>query len=345
MKRYVLLNLLVCFWMFPVFSQLNTEGIERLSLDSVTHISRIAFGSCNHQDLPQEMWLNVIENQPDLWIWLGDNIYGDTKDPQVLADKYHKQLRKPNYQRLLSRVPVIGTWDDHDYGQNNAGIDNPIKKESQQLFLDFIGEPKNSPRRERDGIYHSYVFGEKNKQVKIILLDIRYFKEKESETADILGEAQWKWFEEELMNSNARINLIATGTQFLSTKPTCETWTDFPASVKRMYDIIKRSEKPGIMFLSGDIHCGELMKNASSYLNYPIYEFTSSGLTHAHWGPGIKKNAYKIQNPFCSLNYGLMTINWKEPVSIKVELKDVQNFTAQEVTIYLDDLKLKNPEE
>jgi alkaline phosphatase D len=119
---------------------------------------------------------------------------------------------------------------------------------------------------------------------------------------------------------------------------------DFPKSTQRMYDLIKRSEKPGIMFLSGDIHCAELMKNSSSSLNYPIYEFTSSGLTHGHWGPGIKENAYKIQNPFCAINYGLMTINWKEPVSLKVEMKDIQNFTAQEITIFLDDLKFKASE-
>lgn len=343
MKKII--TLLSILFAANAFAQLDTQGVVRASLDSVTHIDRIAFGSCNHQGLPQEMWLNILESDPDLWIWLGDNIYGDTKTARGLIDKYNQQLSRPNYRRFMARVPMIGVWDDHDYGQNNANVHNPIKKESQQLFYQFIGEPENSPRKNHEGIYYSYVFGKPGRQVKIILLDIRYFKEEESDTTDILGEAQWKWFEEELMNSTAEINIIATGTQFLSTKPTCETWTDFPASVKRMYDVIKRSQKPGIMFMSGDIHCGELMVNSSSYLNYPIYEFTSSGLTHAHWGPGIKKNAYKLKNPFCSLNYGLMTINWKEPVSVKVEIKDIQNFTAQEVTIYLDDLKVKTQED
>lgn len=322
-------------------AQLHTEGLERVPLDSVKEIDRIAFGSCNHQSLPQEMWLNILETRPDLWIWLGDNIYGDSKDKQQLADKYNKQLFRTNYREFMSRVPMIGVWDDHDYGTNNTDKNNPIKRESQQLFCDFIGEPQNSPRRNQEGIYASYTFGNPGKQVKIILLDIRYFKEKPGDSTDILGAAQWAWFEQELMNSTAQVNIIGTGTQFLSTKPTCETWYDFPRSVQRMNSIIKQSEKPGIVFISGDIHCAEMMKNADPTFNYPIYEFTSSGLTHAHWGPGIKKNKFKLQNPYCGINYGLITINWAEPVSIKVELRDIQNFTAQELTIYLDDLKKK----
>jgi alkaline phosphatase D len=32
---------------------------------------KVAFGSCNNQELPQEMWKEIVEQQPDLWIWMG----------------------------------------------------------------------------------------------------------------------------------------------------------------------------------------------------------------------------------------------------------------------------------
>ena len=42
---------------------------------------------------------------------------------------------------------MIGTWDDHDYGPNNSGIEHPIKKESQKYgaiaaaqSIEFKGE-------------------------------------------------------------------------------------------------------------------------------------------------------------------------------------------------------------
>src|SRR5687768_6847248 len=96
---------------------------------------KIAFGSCNRQDLPQPLWEVIAGDQPDLWIWLGDNIYGDSNDMGVIKAKYDKQLQHPGYQKFTAQVPVIGTWDDHDYGRNDAGKSYPYKKATQQLAL------------------------------------------------------------------------------------------------------------------------------------------------------------------------------------------------------------------
>lgn len=316
--------------------------INRVPLDSIKDMNVIAFGSCNHQLLPQEMWLNIMEYKPDLFLFLGDNVYGNCTNVKCLIKTYNAQLKKSNFIDFMEKIPMIGTWDDHDFGPNNSGMSNPIKKESQKYFLDFIGEPANSTRRTQEGIYTSYTFGKEEKTVKFILLDERYFREDPGENADMLGELQWKWLERELQESNAAINIIGSSSQFLSTKTTCDRWEQYPKAEKRMYQIIKDSKKPGIIFLSGDIHCAEMMQNTSSELNYPIYEFTASGMSHAHTGPKINSNKYKIQKPFCNLNYGLITIKWNAPVTIKVEIKDIQNFTVQEKTIYLDDLQIKN---
>ena len=51
---------------------------------------------------------------------------------------------------------VLATWDDHDYGENDAGSEYPLKETSKQIFLDFFGVAKDSPRRERDGVYVRY---------------------------------------------------------------------------------------------------------------------------------------------------------------------------------------------
>lgn len=341
LQRGLLFSVIFCYNSIIFIAQNQLKQVQRVPLDSVKQITRIAFGSCNHQSLPQEMWENILVHRPDIWVWLGDAIYGDTKKMDKMKQIFNKQLSKPNYVTFLKHVPVIGIWDDHDYGGNNVDKTYPMKRETQQLFLDFLGEPINSPRRSQEGIYTSYVFGEPGKQVKFILLDVRYHKEKPGDSSDILGEAQWNWLEKELRNSSAQIHLIATGTQFVSDKKTTERWLQFPRSVKRMYELIRSSAVPGVIFLSGDIHCGEMMVNNSADLPYPIYEFTSSGLTHGHWGPGVKRNSYKIRNPFCGRNYGLITINWNEPVSLKVELRDIQDFVNQEITIYLEDLRKK----
>ncbi|MBW7937244.1 MAG: alkaline phosphatase family protein, partial [Flavobacteriales bacterium] len=168
-----------------IYSQAAIREVKRVPLDSVKQVTKIAFGSCNNPSLPQEMWVNIIQHKPDIWLWLGDNIYGNSRNMETLAKKYNKQLSKVPYVEFLKKVPVVGIWDDHDFGANNADKTYPMKEQSQQLFLDFIGEPLHSARRDQKGIYTSYTFGETGKQIKFILLDVRYLRDQPGENADI----------------------------------------------------------------------------------------------------------------------------------------------------------------
>ena len=93
--------------------------------------TRIAFGSCLSQDRPDPIWDAVLAMDPDLWIWLGDNIYGDSSDPEVLWAKWSALYESPRYTALRETCPVLGTWDDHDYGKNDAGVEFAAKAESQ----------------------------------------------------------------------------------------------------------------------------------------------------------------------------------------------------------------------
>jgi alkaline phosphatase D len=49
-------------------------------------------------------------------------------------------MRRKRYRNLLGSVPVMGIWDDHDYGHNDAGWDLPVKNLTRKAFLDFIEE-------------------------------------------------------------------------------------------------------------------------------------------------------------------------------------------------------------
>ncbi len=116
-------------------------------------INRIAFGSCVHQDKPQPVWDVVNAAKPDVFVFLGDNIYGDSEDPAVLQAKYKQLGAVPGFQQLRQQTDVVAIWDDHDYGVNDGGLEYPSKEASRQVMLDFFGEPADSERRSRpDGI-------------------------------------------------------------------------------------------------------------------------------------------------------------------------------------------------
>ena len=126
---------LFCFFLF-----LSIGASAQTINDKV--ISKIAFGSCVSQDNPQDIWYKVIEEKPELFILLGDNIYGDTKDMAVLQKKYDQFGSKPGYIELQKQTPVIATWDDHDYGVNDGGKEYPMKEESKKSSLNFLKNPK-----------------------------------------------------------------------------------------------------------------------------------------------------------------------------------------------------------
>ena len=137
-------------------------------------LSRLAFGSCLGQDLPQPIWSRVLAARPDVFVFLGDNVYSDTDDPKRLRAAYAKLAAQPGFQKLRKTTPILATWDDHDYGTNDSGGDFPAREMSKAVFLDFFGAPADSPRRQRSGVYDARTFGPPGKRVQVILLDTRY---------------------------------------------------------------------------------------------------------------------------------------------------------------------------
>ena len=58
-------------------------------------------------------------------------------DEEYVRKVYADSLKAKGYDKLKR---VVGTWDDHDYGQNNAGKEMPDRDRNREIFLDFIGE-------------------------------------------------------------------------------------------------------------------------------------------------------------------------------------------------------------
>jgi alkaline phosphatase D len=281
------------------------------------------------------MWQYILQNRPQLWVWLGDNIYGDTDDMAVLQEKYKSQKNHESYKKIVASMPVIGIWDDHDYGRNDAGKDYAFKKESQKLMLDFLDVPSGSNRRQREGAYESYTYGPTDKGVKVILLDARYFRDslhKEGKAylpnanGDILGEAQWKWLEKELTNSGASFHIIASGIQMIPEEHIYEKWANFPKARKRLFELLASTKARGVILLSGDRHIAEISKYENASISYPIYEVTASGLTHSATSNEGEPNKYRVNKLVNVLNFGMIFIDWnKKPVEVHLQIRGLND--------------------
>jgi alkaline phosphatase D len=321
------------FYLYLLFTL--TANTSIFSQSSQQPLTRIAFGSCSRENKEQPMWQYILDNQPQLWIWLGDNIYGDTDDMALLKQKYERQKSHVGYRKLLTSTPIIGIWDDHDYGRNDAGKEYAYKKESQQLMLDFLDVPSNSHRRKREGAYEAYTYGPRDKQVKIILLDARYFRDSLQKqgkaympnvNGDILGDAQWKWLEKELTSSSASFHIIGSGIQMIPEQHMYEKWANFPKARKRLFELLASTKAKGVILLSGDRHIAEISKYENASIGYPIYEVTASGLTHSATTNQGEPNKYRVKHLVNELNFGMISIDWnKNPVEVHLQVRGLNN--------------------
>lgn len=309
-------------------------------------LQTIAFGSCSHEDDSTQLWDEIAAQKPDLWIWMGDNIYGDTHDMALLKKKYDMQKARPDYKRLLKTCPVVGTWDDHDYGINDGGKYFSKKEASKKLALDFLDVPANAKVRKRAGIYDSYEFGPKGKKVKVILLDTRTFRDTviysktpgrrydPNPDGDVLGEQQWKWLEKELKNTNADLNIIVSSIQFLANEHYWEKWGNFPSARQRMLDLLMKTKPHNTLFISGDRHIAEVSRTTVSGLPYALYDFTSSGLTHTWDEARDEVNSLRVGQLIIQKNYGVIRISWNEKLAdLEMEIRGYNNTLWQSIPV------------
>jgi alkaline phosphatase D len=316
-------------------------------------LTRIAFGSCADQSKDQPIWDAVLSTRPDLFVFLGDNIYADTRDMAVVRQKYAMLASKPGFQRLRATTPVVAIWDDHDFGEDDAGSDYPMKAETRAIFCDFWGEAAQSVRRTRDGIYASYIFGPAGRRVQILMPDLRWnrtrierldlagtdyktwamakadanlpvpgpYARNPDLQATMLGETQWSWLEAQLRQP-AELRILASSLQVLADFVGWEGWINFAHDHQRLFDAIRDARAERLVCISGDTHYGEISR-LDVNVPYPIWDFTSSGLTEV-W-PVMPPNALRQGDVWRERNFGLIEINWAEAAPVlTVQIRDEQ---------------------
>lgn len=306
-------------------------------------VRRIALGSCANERRNHVIWEAIVEQSPDLFLFLGDNVYADTEDMALMRKSYDTLGAKPGYQALLKTCPVVAVWDDHDYGVNDGGAEFPAKEGAEKEFHRFFQTPEGADSLKRPGIYDvRYFAGPDGEKLQVIQLDTRYFRSplvsfpkrgsdgpydrNRSPDATILGADQWKWLEKTL-HEPADLRIIMTSIQFLPQEHHWELWENFPLERERMLGLLKTADTGPVLFVSGDRHMAEIMELKTSdplSPGFPVYEMTSSGLTNAGGGRKGEPNRHRISpTNFQSRNFGLITIDWKS-MSLLLETRDVE---------------------
>ncbi|WNO52416.1 alkaline phosphatase D family protein [Stakelama saccharophila] len=254
---------------------------------------RIAFGSCARvqEDPEQPIWGAVLRSEPDLFLWLGDNIYADSRIPGVMAEIYRRQRDVAGAQPVLRQVPQLAIWDDHDFGEGGADRTFATREQSLALFKQYWANPAYG-LPDAPGVFFRYSYG----GTDFFFLDDRYYRDPndmpQSAEKTQIGAAQREWLQQSLLESDAPFKLVIAGGGWTRTQPDEQpvgwgSWASFLHERNALFDFIRDNRIGGVVLLSGDTHAGEL--NAvpwSARGGYDFYDLVASPLaqdTSINW--------------------------------------------------------------
>ena len=301
--------------------------------DEETVLHRIGLIGCFKQKQEAPSLQRYIEWNPDLILWLGDNIYCDTLDMGLLQENYQSLEDRAEFKQL-GHIPQMATRDDHDMGWNNAGVEYPKREESKNIFMDFWKFPADPLVRNQPGVYSSRCFGPPDKRVQVIMLDGRYAKSSDR----VLAEEQWAWLEKQL-EIPATIRFIVSGHQILVSKNTVfETWSKSGTEQQRLFDLIKRKKAGGVIFLSGDQHFVEISTRENA-LGYDAIEFTFAGINQDEKESLNDHREGKVIHETQKAAY--LHIHWKEKPRVEFVATDSTGKQMMSRTVEVADLQAR----
>jgi len=331
----------------PYYAKLQSEielpvAPANASIAPDTVITRLAFGSCNHQSRSQHMWAQIAATNPELFLFIGDNNYGDQMwagdaGLTTLRAAYAKQAETPELSEFRAKIPMMITWDDHDYGFNDGGASFAYRRWSETIFETFWAS--SDEVRSRPGVYESRIFGDEGKRTQVIVLDTRFFRSDFDRMAytperpplgpyvpsgdaskTMLGEAQWQWLQQELAKP-ADFRIIASSIQVITDAHDYESWEALPSERAKFYSMLSGREDSGMVLLSGDRHAGGIYTDTPATAGgEQIWELTSSSLNYSF--SSTERNTEREPDPkrltdfISEENFGLIEIDW-----------DARNFT------------------
>ena len=273
--------------------------------------------------MSQGHWETLSREEAQFYLALGDNVYADKRivaDELVrfesslaqLEEAYAIQAQHPEFQDFLKGLQVIPTWDDHDYGLNDAGQELPFAKGAQRAFLEFWKIPEADPRWKRDGVYASQLLRLESYTLQIITLDTRFFRSAllalevpesapygrdDSAEKSILGDEQWAWLEAEL-SQPADLRVVLSSVQLLSDSHGYERWGTFPHERERLMGMLQAAGSS--LVVSGDRHLGAIYHDPS---HPQLWELTTSSL-NTPFGGAKEEDPLRVGDFTSAANFG-----------------------------------------
>jgi phosphodiesterase/alkaline phosphatase D-like protein len=279
------------------------------ALDTKKKMPKIAIASCMHdffKSASKVMWEKLHSHNPDLTFLIGDTCYADQKSDGTALGFWNRYVDTRNQIGIFRHqnlTPILASWDDHDFGQNNGDGSFGEKKFMLDLFSAFWLWPEEENYRREMGVFQEFsAFGQ-----KFYMMDCRYFRSKETHYGDQQEDMLY-----DSLDKHDQPSWLMNGSQFFGGYAKGEAYENtHNASFKVFCQQLSRVKAP-VCFVSGDVHFSELMEIEREVLGYQTFELTSSSIHSFTYlqHHNMKKNPRRIKKCGTSKhNFHVVTID------------------------------------
>jgi phosphodiesterase/alkaline phosphatase D-like protein len=158
-----------------------------------------------------ETFTDIVKNDPLFFLHLGDFHYYDINSSATDYSQYRtafgnilgsaSSTRQATFYRSL---PIVYTWDDHDYSTNNSDGMYLGKEAARRVYQEYVPSYKLAEGEGNVAIYHSFVIG----NCKFIVTDLRSERSpnwhSDGPNKTMMGVKQKEWFKNELLTSKGK---------------------------------------------------------------------------------------------------------------------------------------------
>ena len=256
-----------------------------------------------------EIFESMADDEPDMMLWLGDNIYLREVDFQSYGGFLHRYTHTrstPEMARLLQACPNYAIWDDHDFGPNDSDGSWVHADWSKESFKTFWSNPSYGLAQAPRGITTAFRFVD----MEFFLLDNRTYRVNhynKTSVPQVLGQAQIDWLIQALRKSRAPFKFVVIGGQLLSDAAVYENVAQFPTERQQILERLEAEDIRGVVFLSGDRHTTELSEMTMGN-GRKVYDLTVSPLTSGPGHAADEPNSLRVEGTYVEQrNYAVLS--------------------------------------
>ena len=229
---------------------------------------KLVFGSCQNTGSESSIFDQIRQEEALAFMQIGDLHYEniDQNCQPRFDSAYHRIFSSQRQAALYQNTPLIYMWDDHDFGPNNAGADNPCRSTAVRQYKKYFPHYPMAFDEVQGPISQSFEIG----RVTYVLADLRSQKIKPQYSdcdriqpgSNFGSEKHLDWFFQTLLNAKKKGHIVAWissyswinapgGPNYKCAET--DNWGGYPEERKRIADFIRKNNIP-LFILSGDAH-------------------------------------------------------------------------------------------